>query len=872
MPVSISDLKKAGVSSGAYKPLFTADASKKPALIKKIESTLSSRIIDSRTLNLENYRTYWAIDLAHEVPFLQTTPTMVQNLLSRHMTAEQMLKELKAWGLSEDDLFLKVEVPNVGTKYVINPPVFYKILIPVVKAYHTIRTASLYAERDTSPLFKFVPLQQTDRNRVKCDIWSDIVETISTWYGYAAYMKQAIQQMLKYGVCLAFPLEEWHCEKQIVDGRKVVQKEGIRYAMPHPTRMAWDLSHPLPTINTDTGCEWALHWHVPRYGDILDNRNYWNRNCITHSSKNWFDPTISHNYFQEVFPCQLRFPVTDTTSLRREDKAAFYATGNRDHAVFLTTVFWKLIPKDWGLAEYSYPVWHRFDVANDDTVIWAAPCAYNPLWFMGFDFDSQAGQHSSLSLEAIPWQDHLGNLLSQMILTAKQNLVNIIYYDKNLVDKSRIDEIKNLGEGRYRGFHFIDYDSLQLARGAGLDARNAFHQVNFQPRSVAELQQMISTALTLMERVLQFTAQETGAVAPHYQSRGEIDVLSGSASLRRNYTASGVDEGIDAWRSQIVTGAKAYLNNEITGQVSSDIRDYDKHVQELGFRIVGRGDRTVLVSGKKASLPLETFTRSNIGPQAPNDPQAAQSITQALTVAFQNEAVFAAIGVPRIVKLLEQAVKLAGGPRDFDLTSAVEGSDQTNMPAMMQQLQPILQQLQQSMMETIKKELAEPLVEQVSEDKQKIQGLEMITKQLQTIWRANGMDAEKLKLQAAETEHQMKIDAAKFEAEQNRLNQRHELDLKLSAQRAGLDATRTVQTLTQNSEQAKADLELKQTAAAVDARNKIAQTETDIELQEQAAAVDAATKVTLTNAKAEAAKTAAKAAAKKPAKPKKSES
>lgn len=868
MPVSIADLKKAGVSSGAYKPLFTAEPAKKPALIKKLESTISERILDARTRNLEEYRTYWAIDLAHEVPFLQTTPTMVQNLLSRHLTAQEMMRELKTWGLSEEDLFLKVDVPNVGTKMVLNPPVFYKILIPVVKAYHTIRTASIYAERDTSPLFKFVPLHPTDKLRVACDIWSDIVENISTWYGYPSYLKQGIGQMLKYGTMLAFPMEEWHYEEQIVDGDVVVQKEGLRYCMPHPTRMAYDLNHPLPTINTDTGCEYGLHWNVVRYGEILENRKYWNRKSITHSSKNWFDPIISQNYFQEVYPCQLRFPVTDTTQLRREDKAAFYSAANRDSAVFVTTMFWKLIPRDWGLSEYPYPVWHRFDLANDDTVIWAAPCAYNPIWFMGFDFDSQAGQHSSLSLEAIPWQDHLGNLLSQMILTAKQNLVNIIYYDKNLVDKSRIDEINNLGEQRYRGFHFIDFDSLQLARGAALDARNAFHQVNFQPRSIVELQSMISTALTLMERVLQFTAQETGAVAPHYQSRGEIDVLQGSSSMRRNFTASGVDEGIDAWRLQVVTGAKAYLNNSVTAKVSSDIRNYETHVKELGFTVVGKGDRSVLVAGKKSSLPLETFARSNIGPTQVNDPQTAQAITQALSVAFQNEQVFAQIGPTRIVKLLEQAVKLAGGPRDFDLTTQIEGQEQ-NVPALMQTLGPILQQLQASILNTVKEHLAQPVVQEIAEGKQRIDNLEAVTKQLTKIWQAAGVDAEKLKMQAAETQQRMAIEKARFEAEQQRLSQQHELDITISATKAGLDAKRTMQDMAEKAERTQSDIKLKEATAAVETQSKLAQTETDLRLQEASAAVDAATKTMLTGAKAKAAIiTAEKTPAKTPKTPK----
>ncbi len=884
MPVSIKDLKSAGVYSGAYKALFTAPPNEKTPLIKKLEQTLTDRTKDVRTRNLSDYRTYWAIDVAHEISFSQTTPTLVQSLLSRHLTAQQVQEQLKAFGLSEDELFLKIEVPGVGTKLVLNPPLFFQIFIPVVKAYHAIRTASIYAERDTSPFFKFVPLRQTDRNRVICDIWSDIADTISTWYGFPAYLKQAIQQMLKYGVMLAFPLEEWHVEEQVVDGDVVVQKEGLRYAMPHPTRMGWDLSHPLPTINSDTGIEWGLHWHVARYGDVLDNRQYWNRRSIMHSSTNWFDPVISQNYFQEVFPCQLRFPVANTSGLRREDKAAFYSTADRDYAVFLTTVYWKLIPRDWGLSEYRYPVWHRFDLANDDTVIWAAPCAYNPMWFMGFDFDSQAGQHSSLSLEAIPWQDHLGNLLSQMILTAKQNLVNIIYYDRNLVDKTDVDAIKNLGENRYRSLQFIGYDSLQLARGAAIDARNAFHQVAFQPKSIVELQSMISTALTLMERILQFTAQETGATAAHYQSKGEVDTVAGNASTRKNYTASGVDEGRDAWRLQTVTGAKAYLNDGIVAQVSSDIKDYDKHVTELGFALGGTGDRKVLVSGSKSKLPLEAFARSNIGPEQTNDRAAASAIMQALGVAFQNEQVFAQVGAKRIIKMLELAARLAGAPSEFDVTSEANDQGQEDPAALMQKLAPAFQQLSQTILGEVQKNLGEPVAKEMAADKQRLDSLEAVTKKLEGIWRAAGIDAEKLKMQAAELEQSMSIEKARFEAEQTRLTEQHQLDMQLAVGKAGVDAKVAVEKAQSSTalavEKQHTDLAIANAQAAADAAKKATETATKLEqhdtnlrLQKEAAAVDAEAKKKLTDAKvratektAEAQAKAAKTAASKPAK------
>lgn len=816
--VSIPDLRKAGVYSGAYKALATAPQSKKSPQFRKLEEVIAGRIRDSRMGNFSEYRTFQAIDLAHEMHFMATAPMMIQALAQKNLDAKQTLSQLAAWGLSERDLFLDVPTPE-GIKQVLNVPVLFEVLLPVVIAYHTIRLAGIFGERDTSPCFRFVPLQQTDRNRVACNIWEDLVDTIATWYGYSAYKKQAISQMLKYGTMLAFPMEEWHCEYQIKGGEKVVEKEGLRYIMPHPTRMAYDLYHPLPTINTDSGCEWALHWDVMRYGELLDNRMYWNRNKISRSTTDWFNPSISYNYFQEVYPCQMRFPpIVNPSGMKREEKAAFYGATNRDNAVFKTTMFWKLNPAEWGLSNYNpdtktpaykYKVWHRFDVANDDTIIWAAPCAYNPMWFLGYDYDSAAGQHSSLSLEALQWQYHLTNILTQMVLTAKQNLVNIIYYDRNLVDKTRIDEITNLGENRYRGFHFIDYDSLSLSKGAGLDARNAFHQVQFQPRSIQELQSMIGTALTLMERMLQFTAQETGGVASHYQSRGEVEITKGSGDVRRNFTASGVDEGFDAWRLQVVTAAKAYMNNDVTAQVSSDIKDFDKHIKDLGFEIKETGDRKVLVAGKKKNLPLEVFARSNVGPSQSNDPQTAQAIMSALSIAFQNEATFTQIGAKRIVRLLEQAVILAGGPRNFDITSdANEG--QTQPPAeLLESLKPAFAALQENILQTVGEKVVRPIAEQSAQEEQRIAALEAISKQLQQAFQATGIEAKRLEMEQADLSQKMQIRQAEAEASNARRQEEHALNLQIAAAKSGVD-------LTIKQEKAALDSQLQQEEAAVD--------------------------------------------------------
>lgn len=827
--VDLRELRQRGVSSGENKKRFTAE--KKEPKVQKLIDTIRQRIYDGREANLSDYRLYWAIDLAHETPFAQTTPTLVQNLLSKDLDAKGVLDQLAAWGLSEKDLFLSVDQGDGTVKKYLNPPIFFQILIPIVRAYHMAKTARIYNERDTSPLFKYKPAKNTDANRIICEIWTDIVDQTTQWYGHTEYLKQSIQQMLKYGICIAFPQEEWHVEKQVIDGKARVQKEGLRYHLPHPTRMGYDLQHPAPTLNTDTGCEYAYHWDVMRYGDITDNRLLWNKGAITFGT-NWMDKPMYRQYFNEVYPCRLKFPTPGDATMKREDKAAFYGTAQRDAAVFVTQFFWKLIPSNWGLGDYKYPVWHRFTVASDDTILWAEPCAYNPLWFMGYDFDAQAGTPSSFSLETIPWQDHLGNILSQMILTAKQNLENVIFYDKLLVNEGDIKKLENLGERRYRSRNFLAYDSLKLSR-AGLDVKQAFFSPQFQYRSIVELQSMLSTALNLMERVLQITAQETGAAAQHYQSKEEIVTVRNSGDSRLRFTSSSVDSGRDAWMQQLVEANRAYRDDDVTAQVSDTTPGLAKILADLGFEITGDGPYKKLVVGRKSKLPYVSFARTNVDPGEAADPQSAQVIFQSIGVIASNQEFLAAIGVQRVIKLLEQAAKFAGAPHDFDITSKV--TEQQAGPALMAQLAPILQQLEQKILQQVGEGVAKPAAESSAKQDAEIKQLQEATQQLSKIYALAEASVDKNRVKAEEAALKIQLDAEATRAEQARLDQEHQ------AEQARLDSEHQAQ-MARDAEKAQLDSAITTQKASVDTHAKLEVASANVEATKIKASAAAAAK------------------------------
>lgn len=832
MSVDVKALKSHGITSGQYRKIFTAPKEKRPARVNKLIDLIAERFRSGREQKISDYKLYWAIDLACEEPLNQVTPTLIKNFLShKWKDADEMFGALDKWGLIESDLFMDVSLPDGNKAKMINPPVLFKTVIPIVQAYLKARLSKIFNDRNQSPLLPYNPLKASTLNEVICEIVTDLINTVSTWYGYPMVLHDSIQQMLKYGVSLSFPREEWHCEQQveIQDGveKVVTVKEGLRYIFPHPTRMFWDLMHPLHTINSDTGCEFSAHWNIVRYGDVLDNRDYWNRKNISYGS-NWFEQPMAQNYFQEVFPCRLQFPKLESGSMHREDRAAFYATGDREKAVFLGEMFMRITPSDWGLGEYEdkdlkklvktydYPVWHRFTMAGDSTIIWAEPCAYVPSWFMGYDYDPNAARNSSMPLETMSAQDDIGNLYEQMMLTSAQNLAKVIFYDTNWVDKSDIERLRTKGHKIMTEMTFIGYDSAKTMR-AGIGNTpdgKAFQSVDFGYKDINQMLQMVTTRLNLLERTLQITAQETGSAASHQQSKAEIIQTGGASSNRLSYTASFVDEGVDAWKRQIFTAYKAYGDAGISAQVSADIPDVETHLNEIGFTIKSRNDQKVIVNGTKHKLRLEAFARANEGPQLAESKEQSQVIFQTMgTIAAQPQLV-QQIGVKNILQTLEFAARLGGAPRGFKLRVDTNAQDD-QIPEVIQKA---IAAAQSATMSAIESKLAQPIAAEMTSDRQKIEALSQAIDQLKPIAQAAAAAQDKLAIKKAESDQKISERERAFEAEQKRKD------------------AETLATIQREFQKMRAEIEIRLSEAKVDHSIKVSESAAKTDSQTEAAA------------------------------------
>lgn len=679
-------LEKAGVTVEALKSLATnIDAHPK---FKKLIDLVTARIQDGVDRNLSDYRLWWALEKAYDAPFYQTSYTLLRDLVEKDYDEQKVNSLLNDYGLTH---MLEPVIGKNGEcerdqagkpKMALNLAIFTKVFIPLCRAYHTVRWAKLFNDRNQTPLYRYDPSYSTKPNRLRCDIWTSRFAVMSHQYGYVNDEKQAIFQALHYGVCLKFIKEAWHRDYTETDeGKAKIDREGLRFHLPTPDRFYYDLNERLSTLNSDSGTSYCGYWHIERYGDLEANPNLWNKDKISFGG-NTDIIGKSPNFFATIYPCALRFPTCTNTSESspgspdndRERAAVYYTSNEQDNAVLQNQHFQLLVPKDYGIGTYQYPVWFRFVMANKTTPLYIEPIFCTPAAYYGYDADNNRRLPSSLTLELMPWQDHMSNVLSQWIYSVKQNLANAVFYDREVVPKQAIDELKNLGEKALRGVTWIDFSSSDL-QAQLQDKREAFHTPSFPRHNTAELRVLMMGILDVLERTLQFSPQETGQAASHEQSATESNIIHNNVGNRVQFTGSFIDDGIWATKKMLYDAAVAHADDNIYAEISPSYADtfdeFKKLADSIGIEVVDRDSEnpnaTIAVNASKDKLHVEAFATSRDGDQRPNNPGLAAAAAQVIQTYANNEMLLMSVGPAQIVELTNEICYLIGLPKDFRL-------------------------------------------------------------------------------------------------------------------------------------------------------------------------------------------------------------
>jgi hypothetical protein len=680
-----------GLSPKELEAKFRLEGIESRPEIKRLVDNIRDTIRTGIDRNRRDYRLFRALDWARDTSFYQVSFTQLRGLLSNKPDDKKVLDTVNSWGLTHLlpdllDASGKVCCDQVTglPKKIVNIPVFTNIFVPLVMAYVSIRWSKLFNERDLVPLFKYEPVQFTKENRARCEILTQVVQRQSTWFDYKADLRQMILQTLHYGVCIEFPREAWFVERQEdEEGKEKIIREGLRFNMPHPSRMYYDLYHRLSSLNSNSGCEYAGYWELCRYRDIEKHPLYWNKNSISFGSTAWFDIGKS-DFLDEVFPCVMSFPDTSMSGVggagpldRQSEIGNFYSTGEYENATLKTQHFQYLIPKEHGLGDYPHRVLFRFVMASDNAVIWAEPLAYDRLPIAAYDADFNRARFNSLALEALPFQDHIGNLLSQWIMAVRENLRNPVFVDKDKVPAEALVALHNYGNKQFSGRQYIPYSATENYRFKE-NQREAFFTPQLTHHNTSEIAAVIAGVLDMLERMLQFSSQELGQPASHEQSATESRIIQVYVSNRVQLTGSFIDDAIYAKKVMIYDATMAYADKEITVGISSAFAateaEFEKLMKSLGFTISdettydpNEPDAMRTVKGDVSALRLEAFSSTRDADKRIDNPAIADAMSKIFLAIANNPVLIESIGAVQLVELLNQIVVAAGLPKEFRL-------------------------------------------------------------------------------------------------------------------------------------------------------------------------------------------------------------
>lgn len=711
--VDLELIKKRGGTEDNLRKKFTADVLDDK--VKELVNMNAVRIDEGITRNLNDARIWYAIDQAFDAANRQTTFTLVDGLLSSGMSSESVLETMKTMGLTNRLINMMVPMCDKAGNAMcdksgkpvmkLDLPTFFHIFVPLVSAYTKIRWAKLFNDRDIYPLYKYEPVSMTTKNRLRCEIITSRVQRMVQEMGYRDDERQSILQMLKYGICLNFPTEDFYSEKRtFLDGgkeKKITTKEGVRFEIPHPSRMFWDLNHRLSTANSDTGVEYAGYWNVMRFREVKNNKRFWNTENIQFRYGSWVE--TKYNFYRELNPCMLKFPQVQmfgpgTGDQERTKEAFRYTLSHQDEGVTVVPYFQKLVPSEWGLFDHDEPIWMRFIHTGSHTVSHATPLAYNPLVAYMYDADLGIARPSSLALELLPFQDHLSNLLTQYLLTVKQGLERVIFWNADLIDEKYVQIINNLGEKKYRGMTFIPYSKRELSFQQQSE-KDVFSPVNLhQQGGTDEIAGAISQMLGMMERVLGYSAQEVGVPATHEQTAQEVEIIATNTTNRLQLTDSFIDSAVHARKKLLYEALMAYSDDEVLAEVADLDEEKKKALADIGFKVEedSSRDSKAGIKGDKKLLRVDGFASDREGANRIVDTKLAATMIQTFQSIFSNPALAEAAGLQQLMDLFNQILVYSGAPKDFRLRvdpQVGKASAEQAQQAQAAQLQAVQEQL-----------------------------------------------------------------------------------------------------------------------------------------------------------------------------------
>lgn len=696
---------------------------------RQLENLARMRIEEGVIFCLRNYQFYAAADLAWDsAPVNKDTLPLILYAQGK-VSLQNAAKAIENLPNAKD--FVKRD--SSGEVISLALPRFFEANINLVRSFITRRVsaqANKYVPLD--PFYKYESRSTALVGKLRADVMSQRAEVMVDQYGYRHHDVQCFRDAFLYGHAMDFVADPWDVQEHLVrkdisadqasaseiETESQVMKEGVVWDNIHPSKVFWDKAHPLSGINEDIGPQFVGYWHIVRYRDVRDNPSYFNTAGIGWSSKFWGAAGHLASYgggYFNAYPTAVTPPEV-ANALQRDPTAANDLEANvgiyngelADCSILECVYYQKLIPRDYGIGEYPFPVWVKFVVASDSTFVHAQILPSTPAAYLGINEADKRLINVSMAHELMAYQDQLTNLFSQMLMIVQQELLKVYTLNTDALTDAQLAAMRIQLQGRSWGSGepvVAEYSFKKMA-DLGVNVKDVIGLTETKAaQSLTAIFESIAHLLEMAEKLMAMSPAEQGQPAPREISATEVTQIASTTSAVYSFISMGINEFRAAKKRNIYESTVACQKGDLYLPVLE--RYTPATVTKAGFDLdpdqiedftnrLGIHRHTILGT-PRALIESYIFT-SRDGDERAVSSQAANTLVQMLGTFINSPTFTSALGKSGMYMIINEIFRLSGAGIDLNL-KLKPGEDDSlgdnQVEKFQQELKQVMQALQQ---------------------------------------------------------------------------------------------------------------------------------------------------------------------------------
>ena len=694
-------LIKHGCTSERLRAIFTEEdlACANGKIRKKFEDRVMTRLTSGFHTSAKNSRLYQAVDIAMDSTPIQPETIPLLLWAQGKITKESFITQLASTQLAGE--YCSTETVDGKATIKVDVPRLHEISVNLIRSYVSRRLATQTARfSNLWPYFRYEPRGTDDVAKVRADAVSQRMDQMADAYNYRHFFPQTFRHQFMYARSVVFPRSAWdkktgwrakdlNLESENIETESFVEREGIDFVAPHPSRIFRDTSAPLPNVNTDTGPAYLGYWDIIPYRAILSGE-YYNVDKVTFGeSTNELLAKYGQFFGYYYDPKVLTWPTPTIDPSAGNDRMVNmgrYSSEDGDNGCLASQYFERINPKAEGIAELNVDVWMRLSVAGDNTIIGGEFLTSIPACYGGLNENDDRLVNPSLAMELMPYQDQLTNLFSQLLGTIRTGMMQIWAIDSDALEptmKAYIEASLKKNDVYVEPQAFF-YSGAKLAelglQNPGQNPRAFLSIIQAQVlTSIEQIYRAIGEVLAMADKMMMMSPNEQAQPNPREVAAREVTEISSSTSAISGFVSDGIDEQRAAvkrlcYESLVCESTTQFVLPVINRYKAATIKAAGFELSDDNIDDGAIVPLTTSLMGTASALIYEDYVDSRDGAERPVNSQGAQVMSQLFGQMATNDGLMQALGKRRVFEIWNEIFRMSGAAYDLKLD---DGEDES---------------------------------------------------------------------------------------------------------------------------------------------------------------------------------------------------